>query len=139
MNAGETITFLLLVTGATCAARPVSDLVNRIVTKSRGRREVGIRLPSDDDGPNTKPFSRFELVALSVAGLFAEAVGASWSRLDRDWLADVRSHVAVVTSGRDRSPYALLASHRRIAHLAVHSDRLYCCLCQLTAIYPHYP
>jgi len=76
MSAGETISFLLLVTGAVFTARPVSDLVNRIVAKSRRRREVGIRLPNDESSPTTKPFSRFGLVALAVAGLLVQAFGA---------------------------------------------------------------
>jgi hypothetical protein len=75
MGFADAVTFTLLTTGLIFAARPACDLVDRIITKSRGRREAGIHLPSDDDCPSKKPFPRCALIILAhlaVLGLLGQ-------------------------------------------------------------------
>ena len=79
MGFANAVTFSLLTTGLIFAARPVSDFVDRTITKARGRRNASIHLPSDDEGPAKKPFPRYGLVIvahLAVLGLLGQVFSA---------------------------------------------------------------
>jgi hypothetical protein len=75
MGFEDAVTFTLLTTGLIFAARPACDLLDRIITKLRERRQSSIHLPSDDDGPAKKPFPRVSLFIrahLAVMGLLGQ-------------------------------------------------------------------